>query len=361
MKKIICLLLLFFGVMFVGVIDAMAIDCKTYEYACAECVYEYYNESGEKQLSFTYEIYADEDGVMHKDYYPKEKSLGGRYKEFYNDHTTIQSFIKTYDNNDWLVCRSSLYTTADAQYEIGIYPSYTSGMIELKINGKAGFNNNKKISNGITCEFKAKANGAGGTVTATITSDGDKILSQQYSRPYEPNPSSADKFAKYFKDSYGKLVCPSDAFYISCGGYNGNYYCSLVEGSDIRGNTNSGTQIDGDGNPVNNTDVPNVEPVEQNCKSMFGDPDDKGTPAYYLSFAFKLIKYIAILVLIIFSILDFVKAVTAQDNDALKKAVSNTLLRLVLCAVIFVLPILIKLLLTIMNDKAMEICINTNM
>ena len=103
----------------------------------------------------------------------------------------------------------------------------------------------------------------------------------------------------------------------------------------------------------------NVEINDLNCDSLFGNPDNSGTPAYYLSFAFKVIKYIAIVILIVLSIMDFISAVASQDNDALKKAMNKALTRFIICVIIFLLPILIEFLLKYINDRAIDLCINT--
>jgi len=100
------------------------------------------------------------------------------------------------------------------------------------------------------------------------------------------------------------------------------------------------------------------------CESLFGDPYQGGknaSPAYYMSFAFKIIRYAAIIILIVFSISDFVSAVASQDDDELKKAMNKTIKRLVLCVLIFLLPMLIQFILEYLNDISLEKCINTRM
>ena len=93
-----------------------------------------------------------------------------------------------------------------------------------------------------------------------------------------------------------------------------------------------------------------------NCATLFGDPKVPGSPAYYISFAFRLMKYIGIVLLLALSIIDFVKAVTSQDNDQLKKATGTTLKRLIACIVIFLLPVLIDLIMVYTNEEALSKC-----
>lgn len=79
------------------------------------------------------------------------------------------------------------------------------------------------------------------------------------------------------------------------------------------------------------------------CTSYLG-PVEKGYPAYYLQFVFNLIKYAAIILLFILTIIDFAKATASKDNDAIKKAIITAIKRLIIAIVIFILPILIEFL-----------------
>lgn len=96
--------------------------------------------------------------------------------------------------------------------------------------------------------------------------------------------------------------------------------------------------------------------VSSECTSLLGDPKTEGTPAFYLNIAFRVIKYAAIILLIIFTIMDFLSATASQDNDALKKSISKATKRLIYCLIIFVLPYLLEAVLVFINDQAMSAC-----
>ena len=83
-----------------------------------------------------------------------------------------------------------------------------------------------------------------------------------------------------------------------------------------------------------------------------GEP---GSPAYYLTFAFKIMRYAGILILLVMSAMDFVGAIAAQDNDAVKKAVSKLLIRAVLCVILFLLPLLVEFLLKFFTGKTITL------
>lgn len=78
------------------------------------------------------------------------------------------------------------------------------------------------------------------------------------------------------------------------------------------------------------------------CDSYLGSPTDKNDPAYYLSFAFKLIKYAAILILFGMTIADLIRTVTSQKNDEIQKTLIKALKRLIIAVIIFFLPYLIE-------------------
>lgn len=86
---------------------------------------------------------------------------------------------------------------------------------------------------------------------------------------------------------------------------------------------------------------------DESCEGFLGDPEEgpegnnPGSPAYYLTFTMNLIKYAGIAATFIFSIIDFLKAITSQDKDLLQKAIKSSSTRLILAVVIFFLPIVI--------------------
>ena len=79
---------------------------------------------------------------------------------------------------------------------------------------------------------------------------------------------------------------------------------------------------------------------EHECDTYLGS-GAPGTPMYYIEFALNLIKYIAIVMLFVFTIIEFAKAVAASDEKAIKKAATNTIKRLVIVVIIFFAPTLI--------------------
>lgn len=92
------------------------------------------------------------------------------------------------------------------------------------------------------------------------------------------------------------------------------------------------------------------------CESYLGDPEKAGTPAYYLDFIFDLIKYAAIVILLILSIFEFIKATASSNQDAMKKALQITLKRLLIAVIIFFVPSIIMFLLELFGIAGASTC-----
>ena len=95
------------------------------------------------------------------------------------------------------------------------------------------------------------------------------------------------------------------------------------------------------------------------CKGLFGNPEymEGGSdPAYYLTVAFSVIRYVAIILLIVLTVIDFVSAIASQDNDIMNKAIKKLGKRFILCIVIFLLPSLIKFILQYIYDRSIDLC-----
>lgn len=84
-----------------------------------------------------------------------------------------------------------------------------------------------------------------------------------------------------------------------------------------------------------------LPPELTDCVSLLGYKTNSNDPAYYINMAFNILKYLAILFLVVFSMADYFKAVVSKDEDALSKATRNTIKRFIYCIIIFVLPTLI--------------------
>lgn len=205
-----------------------------------------------------------------------------------------------------------------------------------------------------------------------------KSLDNAYKKYYEEHLELMKKNIKKHEDENWANVCDEDCFtmsYFGMFGTNENFVVNKYETykSELKKSMPSYDFTEGDKllsvyknkkcacYGIEKVYEPHVDDdfktAEQNCKSLLGDPKDSKTPAHYLMVAFNIIKYISILLTIGFSIMDFIQATTSHEEDQLKKAMQNSIKRLVLCIVLFVLPILIEFVLQFLNDRAVNLCI----
>ena len=91
------------------------------------------------------------------------------------------------------------------------------------------------------------------------------------------------------------------------------------------------------------------QPVVVNCSYLFGDPDNSNNIAYWLQWSMNLIKYIGIIALFLLSTVDFVKALIANDQDAIKKAGTTAMKRFIYCVLLFFLPIIVDYAMTLLG------------
>lgn len=77
---------------------------------------------------------------------------------------------------------------------------------------------------------------------------------------------------------------------------------------------------------------------EASCDTVLGDLEDSKSIAYLLQEIFKVMKFATPVLVLIFSIIDFIKSVTTQDKEILQKAIKRTIIRVIVGLVVFVIP-----------------------
>ena len=86
--------------------------------------------------------------------------------------------------------------------------------------------------------------------------------------------------------------------------------------------------------------------AEVNCNSLFSDEIKAD-----LENILKIMRIAAPLVVILFTTFEFISAMVSNDKEALNKAASKLMKRLVLVALLFFLPIILNLLLSFIDAK----------
>ena len=93
------------------------------------------------------------------------------------------------------------------------------------------------------------------------------------------------------------------------------------------------------------------------CKGILGNPDNEDSVAWFLVKILDYLKLLGPLMILVLSSLDFAKAILMSDDESLKKAQSSLITRLILAALLFVLPTLIEVILDIFGFTSSDICI----
>lgn len=89
--------------------------------------------------------------------------------------------------------------------------------------------------------------------------------------------------------------------------------------------------------------------ADPQCDSLFGDPANKKSLAWYLQLALDVIKYVGIVLCIVLTIVDFAKALLGEEKDMYKPLAKKALLRMVYSVCLFFLPIFVKTLLLLIG------------
>lgn len=89
-----------------------------------------------------------------------------------------------------------------------------------------------------------------------------------------------------------------------------------------------------------------IMPMDE-CTTMFGSVSTEGSPAYWIDWILNLMKYIAIIALLVLITIDFLTALAQNDKDAIKKASGKAMKRFIYCIILFFIPTIVNLLLNL--------------
>ena len=107
---------------------------------------------------------------------------------------------------------------------------------------------------------------------------------------------------------------------------------------------------------INNYEKLNYQKASKlECAGLLGSITNPDEPAYYISMSFNIIKYLATIFLIVFTIVDYIKAVVSKDDEELSKTNAKFVKRFIFAIIIFVLPSLIIMVLEwggLINDPS---------
>ena len=312
-------------------------NIKDTSYVC-----EYYYESGGNVSQIT--AYFNADTLSSIDF---KEDISSLIQSMVLVGKNKSSKVVTKGNVEYYTCPSSLYQeSSNFDDKNNLMTRYVGTVqngneIEWKLQTKE---ENlvmaiKKIDNGeiesdpvrepLTCTYQNNIGSDGVSRKLTITYHSSNNVSATYFGDINLNMEvdvSAIKNSEYFKN----WECPSeDNVYISF--KNNKKYVSYDKNDD------SDHKFTG----INNFPNGDSQELTDKCKVI---PDAIKT---YLKQALKLIRWGALVLMVILGTLDFVKAAAADDQDSMKKASQNFIKRLIAVIILFLLPLLLEAILRI--------------
>ena len=90
---------------------------------------------------------------------------------------------------------------------------------------------------------------------------------------------------------------------------------------------------------------------------VFADTVDCGIISEFTRPAAKIIMIIAPILVLVLGTFDFLKAVSANDEKAMKVAVSTFLKRLLIAAIIIILPVIVNMVISFTTFKNLTSCL----
>lgn len=146
--------------------------------------------------------------------------------------------------------------------------------------------------------------------------------------------------------------CSNFAVHVTCGN-NGTYnYCVLAKDDNPSlGSGTSGTEtpdagdINGDNNSDEGSNINWGDKADVNCDGIIGTK-----LLDFINKIFRWIQIIAPIFVIIMGGVEFAGAVLQDDKDALKKASSKFIKRLIIAVVLFLIPLILSFVLDIFNE-----------
>lgn len=98
---------------------------------------------------------------------------------------------------------------------------------------------------------------------------------------------------------------------------------------------------------------------EQDCEgssSLLGDPNDESSVAWLLQQILNFIKILGPILVVVLSSIDFIQVIVKSDDEAMAKAQKKLVKRLVLAALLFVIPTLVEVILDVFGFTGDPTC-----
>ncbi len=90
--------------------------------------------------------------------------------------------------------------------------------------------------------------------------------------------------------------------------------------------------------------------------SILGDPGDPNSVAWLLQQILNIIKVVGPLLVVVLSSIDFAKVIIKSDDEAMAKAQKKLIIRLILAALLFFIPLLVEVMLDVFGFTSSATC-----
>ena len=97
--------------------------------------------------------------------------------------------------------------------------------------------------------------------------------------------------------------------------------------------------------------------IAEDCgSSLLGNPSDPNSVAWLLQQVLDIIKVVGPILVVILSSVDFTKVIIKSDDEAMAKAQKKLIIRLILAALLFFIPMLVTVLLDLFGLTSSGTC-----
>lgn len=278
--------------------------------------------------------------------------------------------VSTFESNGKFVCPDKIYYTYNEND--GYWPHIVQNVVSTDVNQGILKSKSETISQGSTlnpndfngkrCVFinnvlKYSCEIRNGAPYCAMTCAEGVTCKDNYNIDNVSNKLEMDEFLVT-----GSFACPSTIY--ATQPYDKNQKKVIIGevstkegGLTLKYNKNATFVIPGYVTPGENDNVGANYGISD-CNSLLGNPKDnvKKPPAFFLQTIFNVMKYVAIIIIIVLSSLDFLTSIAAKDEEKLKKAVSKVITRLIICVAIFVLPTILQVIFTMVDIYSPSIC-----
>lgn len=150
-------------------------------------------------------------------------------------------------------------------------------------------------------------------------------------------------YSFFLMSNTSNVFSANNCLYNEINGFScSNHSILTTTGSKVESDY-SGPPIGGSGNPGSEIDF--GDKVEVNCEGIIGQE-----MLDFLNKIFRWIQILAPIFVIIISTVDFAGAILQDDKDAMKKATSKLIKRLIIAVALFFIPLILSWLLEMFND-----------